>query len=166
MSVTVLPKTEVFNELIPLLEITRMRISPKTTGTGKGGRLKFPQFYGMTLGRVKERGTGKVVDKSKQTRENVELWNTVKELGNMVCPFPFTSVQVNKNLQCPKHTDVKNVGNSMLVSFGDYKGSKIMIEGKEYDARRNPVIFNGSQLEHWNTEQKGGTKYSLVFYSM
>jgi hypothetical protein len=39
-----------------------------------------------------------------------------------------------------------------------------MIEGKMYDAKNTPIIFNGSQLEHWNTDDLEGLKYSLVFY--
>ena len=90
----------------------------------------------------------------------------MKRIGEIICPFPFTSVQLNKNLQCPKHKDRQNCGDSMLVSFGDYTGNNIVVDGVEYDARANPVIFNGSQLEHYNTEQTGVTKYSLVYYSM
>jgi hypothetical protein len=65
---------------------------------------------------------------------------------------------------CPKHYDSKNVGESMLVSFGDYTGCNIVIEGIVYDAKHTPVIFNGSKREHWNTDNLTGNKYSLVFY--
>jgi DNA (cytosine-5)-methyltransferase 1 len=35
----------------------------------------------------------------------------------------------------------------------------------EYDTDCRPVIFNGAELEHWNTKDLQGTKYSLVFYN-
>jgi hypothetical protein len=53
----------------------------------------------------------------------------------------------------------------MLVSFGDYTGCKIIIDNIEYDANCNPVIFDGSKIEHWNTDDLEGTKYSLVFFN-
>lgn len=84
----------------------------------------------------------------------------------MYCPFKFTSIHVNKNVTCPKHKDSKNIGSSMLLSFGNYTGSKIIIENIVYDAYYNPIIFDGSKLEHWNTDDLQGTKYSLVFFKI
>ena len=53
----------------------------------------------------------------------------------------------------------------MLLSFGDYTGCNIVINNKTYDANCNPIVFNGSELEHWNTDDLIGTKYSLVFFT-
>tara|TARA_R110000803_G_scaffold126633_2_gene194202 strand:- start:87 stop:659 length:573 start_codon:yes stop_codon:yes gene_type:complete len=161
-----LPNTNMFNELISILEISKLRQSAKVTGNRRGGRLNFPQFKGGTYGKVRERIGQRIVAVSAMSKQNPVLWEEMKRIGEIICPFPFTSVQLNKNLQCPKHKDRQNCGDSMLVSFGDYTGNNIVVDGVEYDARANPVIFNGSQLEHYNTEQTGGTKYSLVYYSM
>jgi hypothetical protein len=60
--------------------------------------------------------------------------------------------------------DKKNVGDSLLVSFGVYTGGEIIINNIEYNAYEKATIFNGSLLEHYNKEFIG-TKYSLVFYS-
>jgi hypothetical protein len=62
------------------------------------------------------------------------------------------------------HKDSKNQGKSLLISFGDYEGCKLMIDGKEYDTNCKPIIFDGSSLEHWNTPLISGNKYSIVFY--
>jgi len=51
----------------------------------------------------------------------------------------------------------------MLLSFGNYEGGKIVVEGTEYNAYHTPTIFNGSTMEHWNTPIHGN-KYSLVFF--
>ena len=53
----------------------------------------------------------------------------------------------------------------MLLSFGDYSGCNIVVNNKIYDANCNPIIFNGSNLEHYNTDDLIGTKYSLVYFS-
>ena len=53
----------------------------------------------------------------------------------------------------------------MLVSFGNYEGGNIVIEPYgELSAKYHPIIFNGSELYHYNTPILNGTKYSLVFY--
>ena len=71
---------------------------------------------------------------------------------------------MNHNLVCPPHRDKNNKTESILVSFGDYEGGLIVIEGTEYNAYHTPIQFDGATQEHWNTEIKGN-KYSLVFYS-
>jgi hypothetical protein len=53
----------------------------------------------------------------------------------------------------------------MLVSFGEYSGCNIVVEGAKLNADCQPIIFNGADLEHWNTDDLVGTKYSLVYYN-
>jgi hypothetical protein len=74
-------------------------------------------------------------------------------------------VHVNHNVKCPPHYDSKNVGNSVLISFGDYSGGEIIIDGQEFNAYHQPIMFNGSSLLHYNKEHQGN-KYSLVYYCM
>jgi hypothetical protein len=56
-------------------------------------------------------------------------------------------------------------GKKRSVSFGEYEGCNIVIENKEYNTNCNPVIFNGAEMEHWNSDLIGGNKYSLVYFS-
>ena len=87
------------------------------------------------------------------------------KLGQSISPpFEFKTIQVNHNLVCPKHYDSNNVGESILISFGDYQGCNIVVNGVVYDAKYTPVRFNGALLEHWNTDDLIGNKYSLVFF--
>jgi hypothetical protein len=97
--------------------------------------------------------------------KNSDVETALLRIGNIYCPFKFTSIHINKNVVCPKHKDNKNVGKSMLVSFGDYDGCNIVIEDKMYDANLKPIIFNGAELEHWNTNDLVGDKYSLVYFN-
>ena len=71
---------------------------------------------------------------------------------------------MNHNIVCPLHKDRKNIGKSLIVSFGDYTGCKLVVDGSEIDTDCRPVLFNGSELEHWNTNDLMGNKYSLVFF--
>ena len=82
--------------------------------------------------------------------------------------FDFTTIQINKNCVCMPHLDSSNVGESILVSFGDYTGGQLNIKDRDtitsIDTDLQPIKFNGSKYFHWNNTFEG-TKYSIVFYN-
>lgn len=144
-----------------LLEVTNITFNKNYQGRARS----FGDHYGFVLGYIVTR-VGKKYQLSKHTLKNFELYELIKEFGEKYFPSQFTSIQVNKNVVCPRHLDKKNVGNSMLISFGDYEGGNIIIEPYgEFSAKYQPIIFNGSKLYHCNTQILNGTKYSLVFYN-
>lgn len=71
---------------------------------------------------------------------------------------------MNHNLVCPPHRDKANQSMSLLVSFGEYAGGEIVIDGIKHNSYHNPIQFDGATLEHWN-EPIQGNKYSLVYFS-
>jgi len=132
--------------------------------SGQNNRLGFPKRRGMVLGVVRARMTG-VVGLSYNSKKYPKIYEAVMKLGQSISPhFEFKTIQVNHNLVCPKHYDSNNVGESILISFGDYQGCNIVVNGVVYDAKYTPVRFNGALLEHWNTDDLIGNKYSLVFF--
>ena len=164
-SVIKLPYTNIFNDLISLLEIAKLRSYRDTAiyGGDCGNRRGFPAYKGGIFGIVQQRKSN-IKCLSSMSKDQPVLYNEILRCGRAICPFDFTMIQLNKNLECPPHKDSKNAGYSMLVSIGDYVGGEIVIEGKEYDARENPLVFNGAELEHYNKPIISGTKYSLVFF--
>ena len=129
-------------------------------------RLEFPEYRGAIFGLTRPRFTYKgYLELSLDSKNNPLIYNEIMRIGKLICPFEFNSIQVNKNLICPVHKDKKNVGLSMLVSFGKYEGCNIVVNNKKYDANCKPIIFNGSELEHYNTNDLVGTKYSLVYFT-
>jgi len=166
LNVIQLPKIDSseLSVLYCLLENTYIR--PKTN---YNNRRNFPNHhqaltFGLTRARFNNRLNKKLVDISNDSKKYSEIYDEILRIGNIYCPFNFQSIHVNKNVVCPKHKDDKNKQMSMLLSFGDYTGCNIVVEDKIYDADCNPIIFNGSKLEHWNTDDLIGTKYSLVFF--
>ena len=135
---------------IPFLHITKNR---------RGFKLHRAITLGLTKARFK-----RIVGLSYQSKKYPQLYDEVVRIGNLL-NFEFTSIHCNHNVICPKHKDNNNKGNSLLLSFGEYTGGNIMIEDKKYDANCNAIIFNGSLLEHWNTDDLVGNKYSLVYYN-
>ena len=152
-----------FSKLFELFETHRGALYSKNENRGSGNRYGFPKYKGAVYGMTKER-VSKKVGLSYMSRKFPIIYKELLRIGNDICPFEFNSIQVNRNLVCPKHIDKSNVGKSLLVSFGNYEGCNIVIGGVEYDAFHRPVIFDGAKIEHWNTPLETGIKYSLVFF--
>ena len=149
-----------FKELEELFSKTKIPII-----VGRSNRLGFPKRRGMVLGQVRGRFNG-IVGLSYCSKKYSKIYEAVVKLGKSISPpFDFKTIQVNNNLVCPKHFDSKNVGESILLSFGNYEGCNIMIEEEKYDSKYTPIRFNGSLLEHYNTDDLVGNKYSLVFFN-
>jgi hypothetical protein len=103
---------------------------------------------------------------SRHTKAKMYVWEELKKIGDIICPFQYSSCYINNNTVSGKHYDSNNVGLSCIVSIGDYEGCNLVISGKKYDAKYKPIIFDGSKIEHWNTDDLVGNKYSLIFYNI
>ena len=151
---------DVFDDLYKLLESIKIPVK-----RGNSNRRGFPIHQAVVFGITRQRFTGKVKE-SRYTELHPAIWQEIQRVGSIINPeFKYNSVYVNQNVITPPHKDSKNVGKSLLVSFGDYTGCNIVIEGEIYDAKYNPVVFDGAACLHLNTDDLVGTKYSLVFFN-
>lgn len=159
-----LPSIENMTEIAELYSLLEEREIPHRVN--KLGRARtFGPHRSMTLGYIVARTT-KQYGLSYESKKRPKLYEAVVNFGKKICPFEFHAITINKNLKCPRHIDSGNVGQSLLVSLGDYKGCNLVLEGYgEYDTNCCPIIFDGSHIFHYNTELISGTKYSLVFYT-
>ena len=104
-------------------------------------------------------------------RTRPDLKEVFREFANIYFPeFKYTGVQINKNYPITPHFDKNNVGYSILCTFGDYKYGETVIYNDEtreildFDARKKPLLFNGSKYLHWgNSTKNNETRYCLVF---
>lgn len=158
LNVIQLPHYTHFEPLYNMFEKITLR---KRYGTSN--RINFPIHRGAVFGIVKERFSKCKINESLDTRTFPHVWEELQRIGNIICPFKWKTIYVNKDLVCPPHKDKSNTGPSLLISFGNYTGGLIVVEKIEYNAYHTPTIFDGKKMEHWNTEFTG-TKYSLVFY--
>ena len=154
-------------ESIPSEEVARLhemlnRIPFPLTGK-MNNRRNFPFHRRLLFGVVRKRYTGKI-EMSSDSLRHPEVLDELERIGDAICPFHYKAVHINKNVVCPPHKDENNATDSCILSFGDYSGGNLVVEGKEYDTRYTPVLFNGSELEHWNKKDLTGVKYSLVYY--
>lgn len=144
-------------------ELYRLLSTHSVSTVSNKNRMGFPHHRAECYGLSKPRICGSI-GLSACSMRYPEIWEEILRIGDIICPFQWTSCHLNNNVICPPHKDSRNVGDSVLVSFGEYTGCNIVIDGIVMDARHRPIIFNGSNLEHWNTPDLIGNKYSLVYY--
>lgn len=145
----------------PLLEIlTKMKvyINHHRTNSGRGRS----QCFG--IGYIRCIGAGTFANNFHYP----ELYKRLINFGKEQVPFVFDGIQLNNNYQCLPHKDKNNILESFLVGFGDYTGGEINIKISEdqtekIDTKLQPILFDGSLLEHWNDPIQGN-KYSLVYF--
>lgn len=151
---------ELFAPLYSLL--TKFKLPRKSKHNNRRG---FPERHRATTFGIVTGRFNNITGLSNLSKKKPDVYAEILRIGRLICPFEFTSIHLNNNVVCPKHVDGTNIGKSLLVSFGDYTGCNIVVNGVVYDAKHTPVIFNGSELEHWNTDDLIGNKYSLVFFT-
>ena len=142
-------------EVLPIIEkkAVRMNYARKNSGSGR------TQVYGY--GSRRTLGFGEF----KNNIVNPELYQVLVQFGKMAIPpyIPWTAIQVNHNYQTNPHVDGNNIGLSYSVSFGDFTGGELVVEGEPFQTRYSPIIFNGSLNEHYN-KPISGDRYSLVYF--
>lgn len=146
-----------------ILKNTTIRMNRNGSGRAKS----FGDHRAVTLGMIKSRVT-REWGLSAQSKRSPELYTAVVELGKKICPpnFEFTSIHINNNVVCPRHLDPYNVGNSVIVSVGEYEGCNLAIDGHgEFDTCMKPLLFNGASMYHYNTPLISGNKYSLIYFT-
>jgi hypothetical protein len=150
------------SELMYLYELCESVTVPLLQGRA-GRAKKFGIHRAMVMGMSKPRCSSEW-GLSSNSKKYCELHEELMRIGNEIVPFDFETVHMNHNVQCPPHYDSNNVGNSVVLSIGDYEGCNLVIENfGEFDTNCHPVLFNASKLKHWNTPLLKGNKYSFVF---
>tara|TARA_R110000764_G_scaffold69703_2_gene144168 strand:- start:821 stop:1366 length:546 start_codon:yes stop_codon:yes gene_type:complete len=153
------------------------------TPTSRMTKFKIPQkiggsiLYGWTwrsyISPTKNREFDETKNRYKTTimTARPELWGVFTEFRDFYFPdFIFTGVQLNKNYRILPHKDGANIGQSYLVSMGNYEnGGKVIVDRgykiDMYDGRKAPITFNGSKFYHWTQNWESGDRYSIVFFN-
>ena len=161
-----LPAVSVFDEIdpdifVPLHNLLEEISIPQSRAENRKG---FGRARSLVFGLRKARVT-REIGLSSASRKYPEIWNEIQKIGAQL-NFDYTSVYLNKNVVCEWHTDKGNVGDTVIVSFGDYTGCMLNIQGfGEVETNCRPVKFDGKKLLHCTTPLESGTKYSLVYYT-
>lgn len=105
---------------------------------------------------------------SRNTWQRPELWAMLLDFAARYVTVPWDAVTVNDSYKSAPHRDKGNEGESFTVSFGDFTGGELCMEGPSgetvsVDTRYRGFQFNGSQIRHW-TAPFEGRRFCLVFY--
>lgn len=166
---------DIFEPILNILKTLKFRNNHAyVEGKKNSGnyRKNFGKHKSIIFGYIKNRSglikkfNKEKYDLSRHTKKDMFIWEELKKIGDKICPFPYSSCYINNNTISGKHYDSNNVGLSCIVSIGDYQGCNLVINNKIYNAKYQPIIFDGSKLEHWNTDDLEGNKYSLIFYNI
>ena len=131
----------------------KVNTKSKTTKMRKG---QFSLNVGKTCHWMKE---GKpILPSHEMIRNKAEIYNECKRL------FPehdFDCVMINKNFKCPAHKDKNNIGESIIIGFGDYVGGDLVVDGVPHCIYYTPLYFDGNKKEHYVNDFIGD-RYSIV----
>ena len=147
-----------FRDLVNHLTSKRITMNRYRKGTGDGRS----QCFGMV------RKRSQAPDLSRQSWMDARLHYLLMKFALLHVPIQFTSVQVNDSYLCAPHKDKHNDGNSYIVGFGPYTGGELVLKNptdKEYNIRHRPILFNGSEIEHY-TKQFAGRRFTIVYHTV
>jgi hypothetical protein len=147
---------------------------PKTSSTESrknsiGMRRKC---FGIVRFRIPNKGSNyQLYGTSRFTKLYPEIYDELKLVINQIFPdFTYTSIQVNHNGIMDYHTDNNNMGDTVILSFGEYTGGNLVIKYNgvetEYDMNCRAVRFDASRIPHKVNDDLIGNKYSLVYFTI
>ena len=79
--------------------------------------------------------------------------------------FPFSHIQLNKDLVCTPHRDGRNQGESRILFLGDFEGGELCLEGGGVHKETGVWFSFDPQELHWNNPITAGTKWALVAHN-
>jgi len=104
---------------------------------------------------------------SRFTQLYPEIYDELKLIIQQIYPeFKYTTIQLNHNCSIGYHTDKNNQGDTVILSFGEYEGGLLIVDGVEYNTDCRAVRFNATKIPHMVTNDIVGTKYSLIYFSI
>jgi hypothetical protein len=78
--------------------------------------------------------------------------------------FKYSTITINKNVQCKPHKDKSNNGDTYIIALGEFTGGRLMIENKDPITIQYEFFkFNGAEHTHWNEDWEGD-RYSIMYY--
>lgn len=117
----------------------------------------------VCVGVVAARANGVVA--SAFARRRPGLTRLLALLGRKMLPddFTFTSIQVNRNLQCPLHVDDFNAGESIIIGLGEYSGGELWtLQDGPVNVRHKFFRYDGT--EPHATLPFEGERFSVVYF--
>jgi len=149
----------------------------KTLDIAKEGEDE-PERYYFIIGKIRDwsrrehnnyTASIRISKASKQKKHNKITELATKFIKEYDPDFKYTSIQFSKCMRTPIHRDRNNVGESVIVGLGDYKGGTLDIYDGDImssiDVHHKPYKFNGSTTYH-KTGDFEGMRYTITFFNI
>jgi len=99
-----------------------------------------------------------------------EIYDELNTIIKQIYPdFTYTTIQVNHNGVIDYHTDTNNLGDTVILSFGEYTGGNLIIKNNnieiEYNMNCNSIRFDASLVLHKVNNDIIGNKFSLIYFT-
>jgi hypothetical protein len=125
-------------------------------------------YEGFCLGEVNYRGQaslgGRTRGPSRHNAKHADLYQALQDfIKKRRSTFEYTTIQINKNVECLPHVDVNNVGPSYIIALGDFVGGELVIEGAPSPIRNKLKRFDGRK-GHWTNPFKG-ERYTIIYFT-
>ena len=141
-------------------ELEKITLDPKSFKSKGKGR-------GLVFGKVNRFGTsaknhGYFGDSTNNVKYSI-IYNLLLELSSLL-NFPCTTFQINQNFKTEPHFDKNNIGDTLIIGFGNYEGGELNVNNNIIDIKYKQFIFDGSKNLHW-TNDFIGNRFSLMFFN-
>lgn len=149
----------------------------KTLDIAKEGEDE-PERYYFIIGKIRDwsrrehnnyTASIRISKASKQKKHNKITELATKFIKEYDPDFKYTSIQFSKCMRTPIHRDRNNVGESVIVGLGNYKGGTLDIYDGDImssiDVHHKPYKFNGSTTYH-KTGEFEGMRYTITFFNI
>ena len=154
---------ELFKSLAELVARRPPRLSEKRQNSGYGRT----QPYGILNRGKGGLGIGWAANNEKQPK----VWEEALKLAEIIVPenIKWTSMMLNMNYEAKPHKDINNIGESLVVAWGEYTGGELVTVADdgtetEYNIAYRPVYMDASKITHYVKPITSGTRYSIIFF--
>lgn len=120
----------------------------------------------MVFGTVFSRKLQKYTTSS-YSRQNPRLFRLVQELAAKEVPgFSYTTIVVNKNVVTNPHVDQYNVGPTLILGIGDFRGGDLVVQNETFPVSNHRWLYFWGKDEHYNTPIRKGTKFTITLFTL
>lgn len=154
-----LSSVELRKQVLLKLECTSFgRENHRSRAVREGTGIVFGTVYSRRLKRYTE---------SSQAGNNPLLYRMLKQLVSAEVPdFSYTTIQVNKNVVTNPHRDKFNVGPTLILGLGNFRGADLVVNGEQYKLSSHRWLYFWGKDEHYNTPLTYGTKYTITLFTL
>ena len=147
-----------FTDLLEIVRKTIVRVNDSRENTSGKGRTQSYGIINRPLG-------GHGIGQCKNNYTNPEILDLGRMIASVLCPeINYTSFMLNQDYVALPHVDKNNIGESLVVGFGDYEGGELVVNDVAHNIRYQPIIMDASKHIHYVKPITSGTKYSIIFF--